>query len=397
MPKKLLCPEDVRSVLAGRFASRHRGWLLGEGTWPLVVPLGTPTEKDVSDDPAGIRAWVEAWDVWQGSGELAWDERQWGRLGRQRLPARLSLATPAQVADAVGEARRWGTAARRHAGLVERWPAIGSGSARNFDVLADYDAADFERLHALLGWLDRNPSSGRLLRQLPVEGVDTKWVEQRRGLVTDLVHALRGNAGERDFHALCGLSRPPHRLRVRVLCPALRRNTGGLRDIEAPAQEIAALSMEPQSVLIVENLETGVALPDIPGCVALMKLGHAVGVLGDLPWLRGIPAVYWGDIDTHGFAILGRARDVLPGLRSVLMDEATLLEHRALWGHEPVQHPQAEASNLTADERAVVAGLRANTWGNKVRLEQERVPWEPAMAKVLEAVGPAASGRAGQG
>ena len=395
MPKKLLCPEDVRSLLAGRFASRQRGWLLGEGTWPLVVPLGTPTEKDVADDPAAIRAWVEAWDARQDVGDLTWDERHWGRLGRQRLPARVSLATPAQVAEAAGEGHRWQTAARRHAMLVERWPAIAGGAARNFDILADYAAADVERLHALLDWLDRNPASGRLLRQLPVEGVDTKWVEQRRGLVTDLVHALRGNAGERDFHALCGLSRPPHRLRVRFLCPALRSAVGGLRDIEAPAQELAALSIDPKSALIVENLETGVALPDIPGCVALMKLGHAVGVLGDLPWLRGIPAVYWGDIDTHGFAILGRARSVLPGLRSVLMDEATLLDHRALWGHEPAQHAQAAGPDLTESERTVVAGLRANTWGHRLRLEQERLPWEPAVAKVREAVGLAASGDGG--
>ena len=242
----------------------------------------------------------------------------------------------------------------------------------------------------MLYWLDRNPSSGRHLRQLPIEGLDTKWIEKRRGLVTDLLHALRANEGERDFHALCGLRRPPHRLRVGLLCPTLRRAAGGLRDVEAPADELAALAIAPASALIVENLETGLALPDIPGCVALMKLGNAVGVLGALPWLAGARTVYWGDIDTHGFAILDRARAVLPGLRSVLMDESTLLAHQALWGHEPVQHPDAALPNLTEAERAMCIGLRTHAWGPKVRLEQERVRWEPAVAALLEALGLAA-------
>jgi hypothetical protein len=32
------------------------------------------------------------------------------------------------------------------------------------------------------------------------------------------------------------------------------------------------------------------------------------------------------------------------------MDEATLLQHRALWGREPVQHPSAELALLREDE-----------------------------------------------
>jgi len=39
-----------------------------------------------------------------------------------------------------------------------------------------------------------------------------------------------------------------------------------------------------------------------------MRLGYAVDVLGQLPWLQEAQCIYWGDIDTHGFAILNRAR-----------------------------------------------------------------------------------------
>ena len=104
----------------------------------------------------------------------------------------------------------------------------------------------------------------------------------------------------------------------------------------------------------------------------------ALDNLAAAPWLYKKEIYYWGDIDTHGFAILNRARSHLPGLRSVLMDEATLLGHRDLWVEETVQHA-AEALPLLGDaEQAVYQGLKRHTWGQNVRLEQERVAWDAA-------------------
>jgi hypothetical protein len=186
--------------------------------------------------------------------------------------------------------------------MVGRWSVLGQGSAlpARFDVLADYSTVDFERLLTLLSWLEQNPASDVYLRQLPVEGLDTKWIEQRTAVVAGLLRAIRGtSAGEGDFFDLCGLRKPAHRIRIRLLCPELRRAVGGLLDLEAPIEELGALSIAPMSAVIVENLDTGLALPDIPGAVAVMKLGNAVGALDRLPWLRGADAIYWGGIDTQ--------------------------------------------------------------------------------------------------
>jgi hypothetical protein len=171
-----------------------------------------------------------------------------------------------------------------------------------------------------------------------------------------------------------------------VLCPVLRRALGGLRDVEAPVAEVAALPLRPRAVLVVENLASGLALPDLEGVVAFMRLGHAVGTLAALPWLRGVPALYWGDIDTHGLAILERARRTLPGLRALLMDEATLLAHRALWGEEPQPHPDATLEALDVRERRLFEDLRSGRWGPRVRLEQERLPWDAALAALAVAL-----------
>ncbi len=388
MSKKLLRPEQVKDWLVRRYNNQHRTWLEGGGDWPLNVALGIPTERDFTNDPAEVRAWVEAWSSWQGAGELVWEERRWPRIGVQRLPTSISLAVALDVAAWASQERRWTRASARFEELSAAWPALRSrsGLVRYYDILADYSDADFERLKCALSWFLANPSSGMYVRQLPIEGIDTKWLEKRTGVVTELLVLLRGDEVRQDFHDACGLRRMPHRIRMRILCPELRRIVGGLADLEAPVEQLAAMALKPKAVLIVENQETGVALPDTDGVVAFMRLGNSVGALAGVPWLSGVPAVYWGDIDTHGLAILSRARRVVPGIRSVLMDEVTLLAHKPLWSIEPAQHADADLAELTPDEQRVFRGLRSGEWGAKLRLEQERLPWGQALAEVQRAL-----------
>lgn len=391
MPKKLLSPEAAREFLIRRFNNQNQTWLAGGGRWPLDVSLGAPTERDIAEDPVAVRSWTSAWQSTTGPGEVGFEERQFARLGKHRLPVSLTFSDASQVAAAVGQGKRWSTAVERYQRMLRRWPLLGQGNAlaSKFDVLADYEGGDFERLMSLLAWLESNPKPGLYLRQLPVEGLDTKWLESRTGLVAMLLRALRAVAlnDESDFHELCGLRKPAHRARVRLLCPSLRTLVGSLCDIEAPVGELAKLPIAPKTVVIVENLETGLALPDLLGVVVVMRLGNAVSALGKLPWLQEADAVYWGDIDTHGFAILDRARRAVPHLRSVLMDEATLHSHRGLWVQEDSQCPNVSLDALTDQERSCYDHLRAHTWGQRVRLEQERLGWRMAIQTLVETLG----------
>ncbi len=202
---------------------------------------------------------------------------------------------------------------------------------RLFDMLADYAELDFQRLQDLLAWLLAHPASGLYPRQLPLAGMDSKWLEPRIGLVALMLAAIRNTAAETASpHAQCGLKRPPASVRLRVLGPALRAQIGGLDDISAPLETLAALAWQPRHVLIVENLQTGLALQDLPGTVALMGLGYAVDALAPLQWIKQAACWYWDDIDTHGLVILHQARLQWPQLQSLMMDEATLQRHASL-------------------------------------------------------------------
>ena len=259
-------PEAVRQTLARRFQSKHREWLVGDagaGQWPLEVTLGVPTEQAALRQVDGVRAWVSAWQGWQGVGTLSWCERRWKALGVQRLPEKLALRGPEDVARWIGESRRWERAQSRYQTLTARWPVLAQQLPRYFDVLADYSDADFRRLAEMLDWINLNPKSNLYPRQIPVAGADSKWLDSRKGIISDLVATLQSDpTGERDFFRRCGLRAQPQLMRMRVLDPELRARLGGLGDISAPCEDVASIGIQPTNVFIVENLQTGLAFDE---------------------------------------------------------------------------------------------------------------------------------------
>jgi len=389
-------PDDVRQLLLCRFQNKRREWLMAidsESRWPLEILLGAPTEQAALRHIEGVRTWVRTWQHWQGAGALSWCERRWQALGVQRLPDKLILQNPEEVAHWIGESARFERARSRYQILTSRWPTLALHLPRHFDVLADYDEADFRRLGEILGWIDANPHSGLYPRQLPIAGIDSKWIEGRKGLLTDLVAALQEDrATELNFYQRCGLKAPPPLVRMRVLDQALRTRIGGMSDISAPVEDLANLDFPVAHVFIVENLQTGLAMSDLPDTVVFMGMGYHVEALTRLPWIARALCLYWGDLDTHGFAILQRARAYLPGLQSVLMDQDTLLSHKALWVSEKTQHPATELPLLTASEQQVYRGIKQQQWGQNIRLEQERIDWGIAWKSLRNSISHAMSG-----
>ena len=379
----LLEPPALLDKLRTRYRRQCGDWLQGGVTWPLQLPLGVPSEAEALADIDAVRRWVTAWQDWLGPGDIEWQERRWSRLGTQRLPTAIRFADPEAVTIALDAHEAWNRARQRLATVRDRWPQLVATAARNWQLLAEWEEADFACLIGLLEWLQAHPHSGLYPRQLPVPGVDGKWLERHRRILLEWLGVLRETQSvDRDLYRLAGLRPLPARLRLRLLDPELRKPLGGLGDIEAPLADVAALSLPVRRIVIVENLQTGLAFTDLPGTVVFMQQGYAVEVFGAIPWLAGRPVFYWGDIDTHGLAILDRLRRHIPHVRSLLMEEHTLLAHRPLWGHEAKLAGPRELPYLDADEAALYRHLREGRWGPGVRLEQERIPWPYAWRRV---------------
>ncbi len=256
-------PDDIRELVKRKYQNNRREWLKmsvsdndSQTTWPLEFCLGIPTEKDALQQQEGVRAWITAWKSWRGRGELVWIERHWRSLGIQTVPQKLILNEPADVVSWIGEVEAWSNALEHYKTLIQRWPTLIDILPKYYNVLANSDDGNFLRITEMLSWICANPCSGLYPRQIPVAGVDSKWLEFHKGLICDLVLAIRGTS-ERDFFRACGLKPPPQLIRMRILDPEMRSRFSGLCDISASWEEIANLDIKPTHVFIVENLQTG--------------------------------------------------------------------------------------------------------------------------------------------
>ncbi len=356
------------------------GYLAARPWEPLGLPVRGPTASDCSARFDEVRDWSRAWRAqerrWPGDG-LRLERRQvGGRLaGANELPARLWVDTYQGLWAALGTGRQVGQVCalldQTRRSLPELVPWVVGSPLRTLGL-----ADDWPRLLATAGWIRDHPGTG-YLRQVDVPGVDTKFIESHQAVLGDLLDQVLAedridrDAGRADLVRRYGFRPKPGYVRLRALGGG--GLVGGFTEMSVRAAELTAHPPSASTVLVVENEITYLALPDVEDAVAVLGSGYAVGGVGG-EWLADRDVVYWGDIDTHGFAILNRLRHLVPAARSVLMDQPTLLAHEGQWVREP-KPTRVALHRLTEAEGGLYRDLVEDTFGPAVRLEQERISY----------------------
>ncbi len=195
-------------------------------------------------------------------------------------------------------------------------------------------AEQWARLLRVVAWLAANPQPGIYLRQVDLAGVDTKFIERHADVLTSLTG--RAETG-RDFADTFGFLRPPRTINIRSLDPAIEL-AGGVdnRPVVLTIEDASRIAGV-HRVFITENYVNFLSFPPAVGSVVIFGGGFDVGRVASLPWITEVQVHYWGDIDTHGFAILDLLRSTVPHAVSMLMDHDTLHAHELQWGTELVQ------------------------------------------------------------
>ncbi len=396
-------PKEIRERLVRRWRTgvflRYEGFLRLEcepsptPRFPLRVGVRGPSAAEMVDRFADVQRWAGRYlDVASNSGfAVEWRSQKHRLLGQNRVPAGVVFDDIDGLAAFLGSSfRRELSEYRECLGLLgAELPEILSwASERPFDLLAVRD--DLPRLIAVPKWIREHPRPEIYLRQLPVPGVDTKFLERYRtvlGAWLDIIlpaeYVRQDLRGKKNFEARFGFRARPELVRFRILDPALRIE--GFSDLTVPADEFA--EWEPTDlprVFVLENDVTGLAFPDADGSIVVFGRGYSFSGLERAKWLSRVDLVYWGDLDTHGFAILDQFRGIFPHARSMLMDMGTLRAHEAQWGVESKQ-TTAELSRLTSQEADVYDALRFNTIRDGLRLEQELVSF-PFLERALSRV-----------
>lgn len=372
MSKEWTTVADIVARLRRRYedGSLLREYARGAQMEPIEIPLRGPRPSEVGDDLATAQAWVTDLDTGRHSDRrysLRWQAIGGRSIGRNQLPVRAVVSSYSQAWTLLGvtaDVRRLDEALAVAADHPDARTWIIDNPHRALAV-----AEDMPGLVAAATWL-KDLGTGRYLREISVPGVDTKFTERHR---SSLAGVLGVSTTPSRFLGELGLRSKPEFVRFRP-----SRSLGlplQLTELAVRADELATMPLAPASALVIENEITYLSVPVPPDGLVLWGKGFEVDRVGRLPWLRGVPLTYWGDLDTHGFAILDRLRAWLPQATSLLMDRQTFLQHRDRWGVE--ERPTSSAlTRLTSTEHSLYRELVADTFGERIRLEQERIDWD---------------------
>ena len=361
----------------------ERGELLrdavsGQSRFPLRLVLKGPGSADITDRFDAVRAWAADVAAIE-SVRLEWLDIRHRVQGTQRLPASAWVNSVEDAMLWLGKRREWTRFAALMAETRQAHPALMPWlGKRPLQALALAEV--WTRLLAVVSWLENHPRPGIYLRQMDLTGVHSKFLEAHRSVLAELLDlALPADAiigsrsGLSEFARRYGFLEKPMRIRFRVLDPAVPSIAGAdCPDITLDAMSFSRLRLPVRRVFITENEINFLAFPRVSQAIVIFGAGYGWEALAHAQWLNDCTVYYWGDIDTHGFAILNQLRGQFAHVTSFLMDRETLNAHAAIWGIED-KPSIADLPKLTDQERALYDDLRDNRIRKGLRLEQEHV------------------------
>jgi hypothetical protein len=375
----------------GRFL---RSWLRGESLFPLEIPLAPPSGKQISENFSDVRLWVQTLvkssQEKTGTGyRVVYRSVNHRQLGPQQIPCRVRFETESDWLGYIGKKRVF----KQFQGVVEKTrygqPALMSFlEEKPMTALAQKE--NWDRLLGVCRWFAAHPRPNLYIRQLDIPGVDTKFIEGNKKILAELLNRVLDESAmeaavtgfiRHGFERRFGLKFDAPLVRFRILDLALA--VDGLTDLTLPVADFAARDFRAHTVFVTENKINGLSFPPVPGALVIFGLGYGIEMLAEIKWLADKRIVYWGDIDTHGFAILSQFRGYFLRTCSLLMDQETLTGHRGLWGKEDKNKRfVGELANLSEPEQALFSDLKTNRFGPAVRLEQERI----GFSRLVEAI-----------
>ncbi|MBL0009925.1 MAG: hypothetical protein IPP22_00715 [Nitrosomonas sp.] len=382
-------PRDLKAQLS-RFW--ERGELLqplvtNEPVFPLQLKLKSPGSADLTGRFEAVRAWIAELKAMPQI-RIEWREIRHRVQGLQRLPESVWVDAPDSAFALLAKQRD----VKRFEQIVnltrDAQPALLPWLARR--PLQAIELADqWPQLLAIVRWLAGHPRPGIYLRQVDIPGIHSKFIETHRTVLAELLDRVlpatavtTGKSGVNQFAARYGFLEKPARIHFRVLDAQIKLLPGTeLPIVSLDDRSFAQLKIPLRHVFITENEINFLAFPLVRDAIVIFGSGYGWDALARAQWLMQCRIHYWGDIDTHGFAILNQLRFHFAHATSLLMDRATLMAHQELWGEEPdpVVH---DLSRLTGIERALFDELRDNRIRKGLRLEQERIGFHWATAAV---------------
>jgi hypothetical protein len=375
----MLKPSEIVEAALRRWPGALRAEAMGEKLFPLRIPIGRPRP---TADFEVLRSEIELLAAADHKWRVYWEEIRTRKWGRQRWPTRLEFESIENLAETLGrtnELRLFRSALKE---ARQRCPALEPWLRDRAHWIVDH-LPDWKGLVDVCAYYAAHPRPYCYARQIPVS-LGTKFIEEHSGILRELLDVVLGdsvNGSAETFAGRFHLLLEPPRVRFRFLDPDLRAdNCWPVADCSVTASEFAELCWKIPRVLVVENRDVFLCLPQIRGTLAIFGSGKGSSLLLGCSWMNTSEIVYWGDCDEAGYGILSDLRLGFSHVRSVLMDENAWVQ----WKYLAVPGKRdfsAKHVGLTASERAALNDVLAGPW----MLEQERIPFAEAERAVMMA------------
>ncbi len=373
MSLKLIYSKDITKKLKTTYnRAEHLKAYLNQEEFQLSIKFKRLSQKEIEQNFRQISNWIE--ELNQSSFKIEFQRISYRSLGEQSIPKILVLNRD-EFLKYLSKEKEF----RKHIELIQKslkaFPNLEPIFKEKPQLLMENNKV-WEQLLTVCDYFVTHPMPNCYIRELDIEGIDTKFIENHKKILDTLLCTILDQEPTRlaqnGFEKRYGLKYDLPTIRFRILDEALY--ISGLSDISLPLNEFISLDIGCNRVFITENKINGLSFPNVKNSIVIFGLGYGVESLKNVKWLTSKELIYWGDIDTHGFAILSQIRGYFPQIKSILMNKEVIEKFR----HLAVKESQSkrflgELYNLTQEEDEVFKNLKENVYGEAFRLEQERI------------------------
>ena len=364
--------------------------------FPYKLKFKKPKSSDYGQRYADVRSWLKALSGIRYTRVESVETRH-SQLGRNLVPDSLWVDSLQDAIALIGKGRD----VEAFVGIIHQTSSQPTEIQKvliswiNNSPVKSLELSDvWEHLLLVHSTIVKHPNSDLYLRQVSVPGIDTKFIEAHRRVLGEwldtTMHAESVHVqytGNRGFAKRFGFRDKPVRTRLRSLDSArplllLPGQTGpnenltfNTADVTLDHSMLRLLNPKHSHIIITENEINYLSLPELKNTIAIFGSGYGLQTIGDIEWVKRREVFYWGDIDTHGFAILNELRASLPEVKSLLMDSDTLLAHESFWVSES-KPANRVLPRLSESETTLYRELVENRFGAGVRLEQEQIDYQ---------------------
>lgn len=384
-----------------------------------AINLQPPKSKDMLSDIASFQKFLADWRDFPYQDLIEYGKRTNKFMDReQSVPEKMTATSVESFINLLSSAQK--TKVSNFLKNVQKLEKLFPEAPRNcfyglVNSIWDVEEPVFDNICAILPQLKKDLGKNLYIRALPVNFIDTKFLENNEKLIflilqtakpdeffkndndvacvetspiedADLVQTdhdagatLKAEKMEcktplySTIHEYLGVrEKPSGFVYLRVCDGRYLEKVGNFSIVMVSANDL--LNVEPpcSNLLVIENEQSGFMVPDLPDTSIIFGCGNNLA-WAKAAWLKNKTRVfYWGDIDSWGYFMLSQFRlNAGREVNSLMMDLNTIEKHAKKMVSEPMSK-NLEVSDLalTCTEAEAYAYLRQQA---NNRLEQEKL------------------------